>query len=287
MTPPVEQRYHPRVSVEWPTVFFTSQVFGHGTVVDVSALAWRIRGSVPLVAGMHLAVRVWPQVPVGPPRAGYFEIEEGTVLWARDKEFALEIYQVRPQDIPGMVRLQQQTLPRRFQAGDGGHETLILPAPRLPSFLVEARDADTAEVSERRTTGRMLAHCHVHYRRTDGRLGVLEEGVVKDMSLTGCHILTKAALQPGERITLVVYFNDGQLPITLPGTTVCWRQHHRVGVRFPDMTAEERTRLKAIVQLPSMRRASGEFPAEGPEERRHDLDVVPSHGRAAATTRKD
>jgi hypothetical protein len=237
---------------------------------------------------MQLAVRVWPQVPVGPELSGYFEIEEGTVLWARDKEFALEIYQVRAQDVPGMVRLQQQTLPRRFQAGDSRHETLILPAPRLPRSLVyEARDPDTPVFSERRTGGRMLAHCHVHYRRTDGRLGVLEEGVVKDMSLSGCHIITKAALQPGELITLVVYFTDGQLPITLPGTTVCWRQNHRFGVRFPDMTAEERTRLEAIVQLPSMRRASGELPAEGPEERRHGLDVVPSHGRAAATTRKD
>jgi hypothetical protein len=244
-------------------VFFTPQVFGHGTVVDVSALAWRIRGSVPLAAGMHLAVRVWPQVPVGPQRLGYFEIEEGTVLWARDKEFALEIYQVRAQDVPGMVSLQQQTLPPGFQARDSGQETLILPATRLPrSLLYEARDAERAEVSERRTSSRMLAHCHVHYRRTDGRLGVLEEAVVKDMSVTGCHILTKAALQPGERITLVVYFTDGQLPITLPGTTVCWRHHHRFGVRFPDMTAEERTRLKAIVQLPSMRRASGECPVE-------------------------
>jgi hypothetical protein len=236
---------------------------------------------------MHLAVRVWPQLPVGPPRSGYFEIEEGTVLWARDKEFALEIYQVRAQDIPGMVRLQQQTLPRWFKVGDSGHETLILPAPRRPRSLVEVRDADTAGVSERRTSGRMLAHCHVHYRRTDGRLGVLEEGVVKDMSVTGCHIITIAALQPGERITLVMYFTDGQLPITLPGTTVCWRHHHRFGVRFPDMTVEERTRLKAIVQLPSRSRASGECPVEGPEVGRHDLEVVPSHAGAAATTRKD
>jgi hypothetical protein len=113
MTPPVEQRYHPRVSVDWPTVFFTPQVFGHGTVVDVSALGWRIRGSVPLVAGMQLAVRVWPQLLVEPPRSGYFEIEEGTVLWARDKEFALEIYQVRAQDVPGMVRLQQPNTAQR------------------------------------------------------------------------------------------------------------------------------------------------------------------------------
>jgi hypothetical protein len=238
---------------------------------------------------MQLAVRVWPHLPVGTHLSGYFEIEEGTVLWARDKEFALEIYQVRPQDVPGMVRLQKETLPRRLQALHNGHDRLILPDPPLPGSLIhEAAGAETAGFSERRTTGRMLAHCHLHYRRTDGRLGVLEEGLLQDMSLTGCQIITQAALQPGDLITLVVYFNDGQLPITLPGTTVCWRQHHRFGVRFTDMTADECTRLKAMLQPPSMGMASGECLVEGAAERRHDLDVVQSDGRlVAVATRKD
>jgi PilZ domain len=241
MTPDVEQRYHPRVPVQWPTVFFASEVFGHGTVVDVSALAWRIRGSLPLVAGMQLTVLVWPQL------SGYFEIEEGTVLWANDHEFALEIYQVRAQDIPAMVRLQEQTLPRGLKVQPDRH-TKMISCGRAQASSVLTGTAGGERPHERRTTRRMLAHCHVHYRRIDGCLGVLEEGVLKDVSSAGCQVITEAALEPGQIITLVVYFNDGQLPISLPGTTVCWVRNHRFGVRFPAMTCDERKRLDAIAQ---------------------------------------
>lgn len=244
MTPDVEQRYHPRVPVQWPAVFFTSQVFGHGTVIDVSALAWRIRGSVRLVAGMQLTVLVCPQ------GSGYFEIEEGTVLWAKDHEFALEIYQVRARDIPAMVRLQEQTLPRGLKVQPNRQE--MMGSGRAQATSVLSGTAGGERRHERRTTRRMLAHCHVHYRRIDGCLGVLEEGLLKDISSTGCQVITKAALEPGQIITLVVYFNDGQLPISLPGTIVCWIRNHRFGVRFPAMTSDERKRLDAITQPNSL-----------------------------------
>ena len=282
MTPDIEQRYHPRVPVQWPTVFFTSQVFGHGTVVDVSALAWRIHGSVPVIAGMQLAVLVWPQL------SSYFEIEEGTVLWARDKEFALEIYQVRAQHISGMIRLQEQTLSRTLGPLANGHitpvETTCLPRPHL---LHQAARLQRAPLADRRKSARILAHCHVHYRRTDGHLGVLEEGLIKDLSLTGCHVITKAALAPGHRITLVVYFNDGELPITLPGTTVCWAQNHRFGITFPELTCEEHTRLKAIVEpdttLISLQEPMAKLSDEGGDK----TTIVLCNGRSAAATRKD
>jgi hypothetical protein len=288
MTSLIDQRYHPRVSVQWPAVFFTPHVFGHGTVVDVSALAWRIRGSVPLVAGMHLAVRVWPQLPLCAERSGYFEIEEATVLWASEREFALEIYQVRAQDVPGMVSLQQQTLPGRLQALDNGQKPVIGTDPRLSECVVhEASSADTAACSERRTTGRLLAHCHIHYRRTDGHLGVLEEGLLRDLSLTGCHIITKAALQPGHRLTLVVYFNDGQLPITFPGTTVCWRRQHRFGLRFPEMTSDERTRLEAMIHPDTTVMAVCEPLVEPSGKRGHTSNIVLDQGRSVPAMRND
>ncbi len=109
MAPETEKRHHRRVNVQWPTVFYTAAFFGHGTVVDVSALAWRVRGSVPLQAGMRLAVLVWPH------QFGYLEIEEAIVLWAHENEFAIEIYQVRQQDEPAMVKLQEQTVGQNLQ----------------------------------------------------------------------------------------------------------------------------------------------------------------------------
>ena len=153
MTPHHEKRYHPRVSVQWPTVFFSPQVLGHGTVIDVSALAWRIRGSLPLVAGMQLGVLVWPKL------SAYFEIEEGTVLWARDKEFALEIYQVRVQDVPGMVRLQQHTLPESHQSMVSGHEDMIdceltpLNGDRTRILPEEPKRRDVCRIEERISRG--------------------------------------------------------------------------------------------------------------------------------------
>jgi PilZ domain len=256
MTPTVEQRYHPRVPVQWPSVFFSPQVFGHGTVVDVSALAWRIRGSRPLAPGMQVGLLVWPQL------TAYLEIEEGVILWANGNEFALEIYQVRVEDIPAMVRLQAETLPRMLEGSNGGHKEVRHSGPAHSNRVVSAlpKSGDTAPCQDRRAAGRMLAHCHVHYRRTDGQLGVLEEGVLRDVSGTGCNLYTRAALEPGQVITLVLYFTDSQLPISLAGTTVCWGRNHCFGVRFPALTSDERVRIERVANSTGMAVRSHEPP---------------------------
>ena len=99
-----ERRYHPRVPVQWPVVIYTSQHFGHGTVMDVSALAWRIRGSLLVYTGQQVGVRVWPD------QASFLEIEAATVLWVRGQEFAIEIDRVRQEHESSMVQLQDKTM---------------------------------------------------------------------------------------------------------------------------------------------------------------------------------
>jgi hypothetical protein len=103
-----------------------------------------------------------------------------------------------------------------------------------------------AGFSERRNTLRLLPHCHIGYRRAVDQPAVMEEGQWHDVSSTGCQFITEAALQPGQIITLILYFSDG--PISLPGTTVCWARAHRFGVRFADMTPHERERLEEFVR---------------------------------------
>lgn len=125
MSPQSERRQHARIPVQWPTVFITSQFFGHGTVVDVSPLAWRIRGSMPVEAGTQLVIRVWPE------QSSYLEIEVATVLWAKEKDFAFEIYQVRPEDEAAMVKLQEHTVglsqPRLMGVPIGQEQVVIVP----------------------------------------------------------------------------------------------------------------------------------------------------------------
>jgi hypothetical protein len=228
MTPDVEQRYHPRVPVQWPTVFFTPHCYGHGTVVDVSPLAWRIRGSMPVRVGMQLAVLVWPH--------GFrnLAIEEATVLWARAHEFALEIYQVRSEDIPEMDRLQEETMgycPGR--------------RPSAVSRLLSCRTIIPASL--RRAIGQILSHCHVRYWWADGQRLATAEGLLHDVSMTGCSFLATAPLYVGQVITIILHFNDGEPPICLPGTSVCWASRDRFGAKFPPLTSQERERLQAVM----------------------------------------
>ena len=100
---------------------------------------------------------------------------------------------------------------------------------------------------ERRNAVRVLAHCHIHYREASGNEVSIEEGLLRDVSTTGCTIISKATLRKGSIITLTLYLNDGQPPISLAGTTVSWAVKHRFGVTFPEMTSDERERLQMIV----------------------------------------
>lgn len=100
-----DRRHHPRMPVHWPVVVYTRNSFGHGTVVDVGPLAWRIRASLQVHPGVHLGIQVWPQ-----QGALHLEIEEATVLWASGQEFAIEIDRVRGDDEPAMLELQERTI---------------------------------------------------------------------------------------------------------------------------------------------------------------------------------
>jgi hypothetical protein len=104
MSPCTERRHHPRVSVEWPVLYSTPAFLAHGTVVDVSVLAWRVEGSRSVVAGMQIAVELWlhPSAPL--------KIQQARVLWATEHEFALEIVQVCPEHELELITLQEHTL---------------------------------------------------------------------------------------------------------------------------------------------------------------------------------
>lgn len=104
MSPYTERRHHPRVCVEWPVLYSTPTFVAHGTVVDVSALAWRVEGSRPVGVGMQIAVELWlhPSAPL--------KIQQARVLWATEHEFALEIVEVYPEHEVELISLQVKTL---------------------------------------------------------------------------------------------------------------------------------------------------------------------------------
>ena len=225
MSPYTEHRQHPRVSVEWPVLYSTPGFSAPGTVIDVSALAWRVEGSMPVQVGMQIAVQVWPN-PSAP-----LKIPEARVLWAREHDFALEIFEVCPEHALALMRLQEQTLGRKRTETEGDwrhHGPPLTPSVQIEKGAIEAP--------------RVLEHCHVRYQE-----GVVEEGLLQDLSTNGCKFLSRAALKPGSYLTVTLYFNDGQPPISLPGASVRWATGKAFGVQFPEMTSHERQRLQEIL----------------------------------------
>ena len=235
MSPYTERRHHPRVSVEWPVLYSTPTFSAHGTVIDVSALAWRVEGSTPVHKGMQLAVELW----LSP--SAHFDIHEARVLWAHEDEFAIEIQQVCPAHESALISLQEQTLAKHggqegFSRGDQPDAKRrwrsVLPSAELERGPRESR--------VRKMPSHLLAHCHWQYEP-----GTVAEGLLQALSSTGCEFLSAACLEQGSRVTVTLYFSDGQPPMSLPGSRVCWATGRAINVQFPPITSHERRRLEA------------------------------------------
>ena len=100
---------------------------------------------------------------------------------------------------------------------------------------------------ERRQAVRVLAPLPITYIDEGAEPTSLLTGLSRDLSETGCQII--CPLPPeGRRITLILDLKDGRPPLNLADTNVRWSAAHQFGVMFPEMTAEDRQRLRKIIQ---------------------------------------
>ena len=83
-----------------------------------------------------------------------------------------------------------------------------------------------------RSAQRVSLDCRMTYN-VEGE--PIEEGILRDLSKTGCQILS---LQPPPA---------GSQPMWLEGTTVSWVQGQRFGGRFRPLTSSERRRMQTAV----------------------------------------
>lgn len=115
-----------------------------------------------------------------------------------------------------------------------------------PNLSVSTIDPNKVHaLLDRRQAVRVRTHYPVTYG--DEATPQLSKGFLRDMSKTGCSIVSEVSPSPGSMITLTLQLDDGKPPIRLSSTTICWSALDRFGVMFPEMTAEERKRLQEIV----------------------------------------
>ena len=86
-------RRHSRFPVSWPVLYGNGAFLAEGTVLDLTTRGWRVTGSMPVVAGMQLTLKVSV-----PDRSTPLCIHRAMVLWVKEHEFAVEANEVAPDD---------------------------------------------------------------------------------------------------------------------------------------------------------------------------------------------
>ena len=136
-------RRHSRFPVSWPVLYGNNAFFTEGTVLDLTALGWRVVGSMPVVPGMQLTL----QVSI-PERSAPLCVYRATVLWVKDHEFAIEAHEMAPIDQAWVAEFLQHKLGLMWisrttdhkpslQARDKTlHGETALPQPPVPSIEV-------------------------------------------------------------------------------------------------------------------------------------------------------
>ena len=92
-TPTFHVREYRRFPVHCSMYFSSDQVYGTGTIWNLSLGGWRVDSDVDVERGMSLTLFV-----MLPDRQQAVLIDHAIVCWSRGKEFGLTIRSITPQD---------------------------------------------------------------------------------------------------------------------------------------------------------------------------------------------
>lgn len=70
------------------------------------------------------------------------------------------------------------------------------------------------------------------------------EGVISDLSESGCSIRGTTPQLVGMSMRVILYFNDKQPPLCVSGATVSWLSGESFGLKFPQLKPNDVVRLK-------------------------------------------
>jgi c-di-GMP-binding flagellar brake protein YcgR len=100
---------------------------------------------------------------------------------------------------------------------------------------------------DRRYAERVPIGYRISYSGTEGARIVTGEGILKDLSKTGCKILGATMSSLGSSLTLHLYLEDRQAPLCLTDVSISWIERASFSVRFPKLSAEERKRIQEVI----------------------------------------
>jgi len=118
---------------------------------------------------------------------------------------------------------------------------------KLGHLAFQINDQKAHSLLDRRYAERVPIRYRVTYSGAEGARIVTGEGILKNLSKTGCRILGAATISLGSRLTLLLYLEDAQAPMRLIDTLVSWVAKDSFSVSFPKLSPEERKRLQEVI----------------------------------------
>ncbi|MBI3355460.1 MAG: PilZ domain-containing protein [Nitrospirae bacterium] len=98
-----------------------------------------------------------------------------------------------------------------------------------------------------RHTERVAVTCSVHYVGEVSTQPHKGQGLTKDLSVSGCKIVSDHPVTRGTLLTLTIALPDGLPPLSLKSAHVVWVSGCQYSVRFMHLSQEHRKRLQSFI----------------------------------------
>lgn len=118
---------------------------------------------------------------------------------------------------------------------------------QAPAKPMAINDRQSYAPLDGRHAERVSIACRVRYRGEVPTQPHDGEGLTKDISLSGCKIVSERPVTRGTLLTLTLALPDGQPSLTLPSAHVIWVSGCQFSVRFMHLDPEHRKRLQLFI----------------------------------------
>lgn len=89
----------------------------------------------------------------------------------------------------------------------------------------------------------------VHFRSSFSSANIVSgSGILVDLSIRGCRILSSKQVKPGTEIELRIEISTDELPIQISKSVVRWFHDGNFGLEFVNIVGNEWTRLRDVVK---------------------------------------
>lgn len=100
---------------------------------------------------------------------------------------------------------------------------------------------------DKRCAERVAITCRVHYTGEVPTQPHQGEGLTKNISVSGCHVISDQHVTRGTLLTLTIALPDGLPQLSLESALVVWVSGSQFSVRFLDLSRDHRKRIQNFI----------------------------------------